>query len=586
MKAFSVVAALCLTAGLLHAAPVPSVDDLTLREQTGQTIMPRVLIGQQEAFKEAVLNGEVTGFFIKAGEGLVTFPSLNSKNQARFTAKQYKRLQKTIADLNKWAAQSRHKIPLIFALDYEGGTVTSPMYMGLKQMPSNMLLAASGQEDVVAQMYAAQALEIKKSGSNMALGPDTDVNSNPNNPIINARSFGDDTARVGAYSLAAVKALQQNGVPATNKHFPGHGDTAVDSHKSQPVTDLPEQELWNTHIAAFEPSVKEADAFLSAHVVYPALDADNSASFSPKILKDLLRGKMGYKGIIITDGLDMGAVSDVPVESIILRSYKAGNNVLLLAGDVKNIEQARQYPHIAAGFVQKSVAGVEDEGLDPDSHVTRAEIRSSAQKVLDLKKKMGLFDPAPAVKETGYKAAALRAAREGVTLVRSAQENAVIPLKRCQTRPDGKTACGKRNVCSVFFADGIFSLQLKAFNKTLKKGGMKVRSVQAPFSAQEKDRQAALACLAEADALVIGTSGGRVMNPNQTAYVQELLGKAKEQGKPAALISLLNPYEISAYPQADTVLAVYGATKESMEVAAQILLGDAPAKGKLPVKLP
>ena len=163
--------------------PVPTADDLTLREQVGQTIMPRVLIGEQKAFKKAVLNGEVTGFFIKAKEGAVTQPKITAKNQARFIARQRKRLEKTIRDLNKWAAKSPHKIPLLLAVDYEGGTVTSPMFMGLKQMPSNMLLAASGDEKVVADMYAAQAKEILLSGANTALGPVTDVNSNPLNPI-------------------------------------------------------------------------------------------------------------------------------------------------------------------------------------------------------------------------------------------------------------------------------------------------------------------------------------------------------------------------------------------------------------------
>ena len=247
MKKWSVLLFLLLSAGILCASSAPKVQDLTLREQVGQTVMPRLLIGQQKAFKEAVINGEVTGFFIKAQEGLLKHPKITAKNQEKFLKKQRKRFLKTVADLNKWASMSRHKIPLLLALDYEGGTVTSPMYMGLKQMPSNMLLAASGNEEVVAQMYAAQAREIKAVGANVALGPVTDVNSNPQNPIIQTRSFGDNAEQVGKFASVSVRALQAQGVPAFNKHFPGHGDTASDSHYAQPVTDMPADQLWKNH---------------------------------------------------------------------------------------------------------------------------------------------------------------------------------------------------------------------------------------------------------------------------------------------------------------------------------------------------
>ena len=135
MKNLTKLAALLVTATVLHATSltgkeikVPSIDDLSLREQVGQTIMPRINIGEQKQWKQLVLNGEVTGFFIKTTEGLVTHPVINAENQKRYIAKQRKQLLKTIRDLNKWAAKSPHGIPLLLAFDYEGGTVTSPMW--------------------------------------------------------------------------------------------------------------------------------------------------------------------------------------------------------------------------------------------------------------------------------------------------------------------------------------------------------------------------------------------------------------------------------------------------------------------------
>lgn len=563
---------LILSMGTLHATPVYDVKDLTLREQVGQTIMPRVLIGQQKAFKEAVIKGEVTGFFIKAKEGLLKHPKITAKNQEKFIKKQRKKFLKTIADLNKWASQSRHQIPLLLALDYEGGTVTSPMYMGLEQMPSNMLLAAAGDEKLVAEVYAAQAREIKLVGANVALGPVADVNSNPQNPIIQTRSFGDRALEVGKWAAVSVQALQEQGVPAFIKHFPGHGDTASDSHYSQPVTNMPSEQLWQNHFSAFEPSIPYTDGVLSAHVVYPTVDPNNSASFSSTILKGILRDKMQFRGVIATDGLDMGAVSESPVEELVLRSYKAGNNMLLLSGDAANVKEARTYPRRAADYVEKSTAAVL-QGASAEENVTLEEIRFSAQKILDLKKKMGLFEaPVAQGKDSGLKTASQRAAEEGVTLVRD--EQALIPLQE-----------NIQKVCTVFFADGIFSLQLKSFNEHLLSKGKEVSSVFAQRTPTDKNEQEINACMAGAEAVVLGTSRTSAMDKQQFELVTSLLEKADKKGQKVLLISLLNPYEIPLYPAAKTVLALYGATQPAMETAARIFLGEAQAKGQLPVRL-
>lgn len=552
----------------------PKAADLTLREQVGQTVMPRVLVGQHKAFKKAVKNGEVTGFFIKTKEGLLHTPKITAANQKKYIAKQRKALKKTIADLQKWASKSRHKIPLLLSLDYEGGTVTSPMFLGLKQMPSNMLLAAGGSEKIVEDMYAAQALEMKLVGTEMALGPVTDVNSNPKNPIIQTRSFGDNAQEAGRFAAAAVRALEQNGVAAVNKHFPGHGDTSSDSHYEQPVTDLPKDELWQKHISAFMPSVQAGvSGVLSAHVVYPELDKNNPASFSPTILKGLLRQEMGYNGVIVTDGLDMGAVSDQSVEEIVRRSYKAGNNMLLLSGDVRDIKTAKKYPRRAADYVEKTVREVEAGKLSAAENVTRQEIEISAEKILALKEKFGLFNSAKEpVLETGFETASRAAAEAGVTVVRSA-DNA-LPLTDKE-----------KEVCAVFFADGIFSLQLEAFTDYLSARGKKARLVHASVAPTKQDRTKAGECMPGAHVVVVGTSYTSRLNEDQQRLAEEIRVSAEKAGKKYVQISLLNPYEIPLYPHTQTMLAVYGPTEYAMETSAKILLGDVQAKGKLPVSL-
>lgn len=568
MKKFSLLAAVCFFAGVLQAASVPSVQDLSLREQVGQTLVPRVFIGKHRGFKKAVQRGEVGGFILKTTDGLLTRPEITPANQKQYFDKQRKLLLKTVADLNKWAAKSPHKIPLILAIDYEGGTVTSPMYMGLKQMPSNMLLAAAGNDEAVSDMYAALAREIKSVGGNVLFGPVTDVNSNPLNPIIQTRSFGDDASAVGRRAAVAVRALQSNGVGAFNKHFPGHGDTSVDSHYEMPVTALPDDELWQKHVSAFVPSVS-AGVFgvMNSHVVYPALDEENPASFSPKVLKNLLRDKMGFTGVIATDGLDMGAVNNVGVDGIVLRAYRAGNDMLLLSAPEAQIKESYKYPKRAADFVEKSVT--QENGL------TRGEIAQAARRVLDLKQKLGLFNAAPTdiSAETGFDAASRRAAEAGVTLVWD--EQALVPL-----------SSDIKEVCAVMFADGIFSGQLMAFEEYLTSRGKLARTVLLPVSPSSKDREAAGECMRGAHLVAVGTSRGAAMNEPQFALATEILRAAEQSGKKAVLLSLLNPYELPLYPQARTAVALYGPTEHAVRAAAKILMGDIPAGGKLPVKLP
>lgn len=569
MKKILLLAVFCFSVGALHAA-APNVDDLTLEEQVGQTIVPRVFIGKHRGFKKAVERGEVGGFILKTTDGLLTQPALTPDTQKKYFAKQRKLLLKTIADLNKWAAKSPHKIPLILAFDYEGGTVTSPLYMGLKQMPSNMLLAASGREDIVSNMYAAQAEEIKSVGGNVSFGPVTDVNSNPLNPIIQTRSFGDNAVEVGRMAAVAVRALQTRGVGAFNKHFPGHGDTSLDSHREMPLTNLSDDELWQKHIVAFALPI-EAGTYgvMNSHVVYPALDEDNPASLSSKVLKRLLREKMGFEGVVATDGLDMGAVNDRSVENLVLQAYRAGNDMLLLSAPAEKIKESYKYPKRAAEVVKSELSANDNNAL------AREDIRASAGRILALKQKLGLFGgfPREPLAETGFLTASRHAAEAGVTLVRDEQD--LIPLSD-----------GIKEVCAVMFASPVFGRQVMAFGDYLTARGKTTRTVILPVSPSAEDLQTAGECMRGAQLVAVGTSRAAAMDAAQLSVVQELFRAADMSDKKAVLVSLLNPYEISYYPQARTVLALYGPTEDSTRTAAKILMGDLPAQGKLPVALP
>lgn len=562
MKKLSLLAVLLAS---VSAFALPSADEMSTPQLVGQTIMPRLYIGRHHVFKDAIEKGEVTGFFIKSEAGMFG-ANVTLENQEKFLKKQRKLLTKTLKDINKWVAKSEHKIPLLLAFDYEGGTVTSPMFMGLKQMPSNMLLAATQSKVLVGDMYAQQAAEIRRVGGNMALGPVTDVNSNPANPIIQTRSFGDNAAQVGEFAATAVAGLQFNGVPAVLKHFPGHGDTATDSHFTQPVTNLPEKELWNTHISAFEPAINHGVwGIMTNFVVYPQIDDQNSAIFSHKIVTDLLRDKMGFRGLVLTDGLDMKGSGGKSVEDIVIDGYSAGNDVLLLTGSEVDYDKSVEYAQRAAKIV-------EEEFQKPQPGFTREQLVQSVQRVLDLKALVANEGTDTETDEEAFARVSRKVAERGVTLVRDTQ-NFIDQF------------AGAKEVCVVMFADGIFSKQVNNFATTLKQNGKKVRYVQTPRTPEEDASQRIYNCMKDADAVIVGTSSTSTTQPQQFEMVNDMFNAAKAHGQPVALVSLLNPYEIPSYSRAATVLALYGPTEHATAVAAEILLRLRPARGVLPITL-
>lgn len=549
---------ICLWAGM-WAFSLPTAKELSTRELVGQTIMPRVVIGHHKPFKKAVQNAEVTGFFIKAFEGNVTHPHLTAKNQEKFIRHQRQKLLKTITDLQTWAAQSPHQIPLLLAVDYEGGTVTSPMYLGLKQMPSNMLLAATQDEQLVRQMYAAQAGELRALGIYMSLGPDTDVNSNPQNPVIQTRSFGDNSARVGRFALAAVEGLQHNGVAAVPKHFPGHGDTEQDSHLEQPVTNLPLATLWKNHIGAFTRPLQQAWGVMTNHVVYPSLDAQHSAIFSPGIIGQVLRGQLHYNGLILTDGLDMDGVGNKSLQDIVLDGYAAGNDILLLTGKPREIKASARYPRLAAQWVETELA-------QKKPRLSRKRLEQSVERILEVKARLAHFTPQTPTPD--FEEVSRQVAKAGVTLVRD--RAAQLPLQA-------------EKICAVFFADDIFSEQLHSFADELTAAGRKVAYLHLPVTPGKKAAQQIQSCMEGVEAVVVGTSRKGKLDPVQFEQVQAIAAQAARHGQSTVLVSLLNPYEIPSYDSFSTVLAVYGPTAPAMQTVAQIIAGSTPAKGVLPV---
>ena len=198
---------------------------------------------------------------------------------------------------------------LLIATDEEGGDVTRLEVMTGSSYPGNLALGAVDDTALTEAVARAIGIDLAAAGINLNYAPDADVNSNPDNPVIGVRSFGGDGELAARHTAAYIRGLQSAGVAACAKHFPGHGDTAADTHLGLPRIDLP-LDVFGAHLAPFRAAVAAGvKSIMTAHILFPAYDTDLPATMSRAILTDLLRKDLGYDGLIVTDGIEMGAIS-------------------------------------------------------------------------------------------------------------------------------------------------------------------------------------------------------------------------------------------------------------------------------------
>ncbi|GKV54685.1 glycoside hydrolase family 3 [Sporosarcina sp. NCCP-2222] len=275
------------------------------------------------------------------------------------------------------AANQVNQIPLFLSVDEEGGRV-SRLPKGIRKLPSAQKVGQrqNGAYNYRTGEYLAELLQ--SFGYNMNYAPVLDVHSNPANPVIGDRAYASSAQVVADLGIETMNGMKDHGVIPVIKHFPGHGDTAVDSHHSLPVVEKSLEELKQTELLPFQQAIdKGADVVMVAHVVYPALDSKWPASMSSSIISDLLREQMGFQGVIITDDLTMGAITnDHSVSEAALQSFLAGSDVLLIAGDED--EQLKTIQ-----LFNKSVAS---------GAISEERLNESVRRILELKEAYGLED--------------------------------------------------------------------------------------------------------------------------------------------------------------------------------------------------
>jgi beta-N-acetylhexosaminidase len=448
--------------------------------------------------------------------------------------------------------------PLFVAIDQEGGPVVR-LSQGATIFPSNMAIGATGSPEDARRMAEVTAVELKALGINMNLAPVVDVNNNPDNPVIGVRSFGSSPEQVAELGKVMVETYKTNGMIATAKHFPGHGDTAIDSHLALPVIPHELARLEAVELVPFQASIQAGvDAIMTAHVYVSAVEPSSGlpATLSPRVLRGLLRDRLGFQGLIVTDSLGMGALDQTygSAEAATL-AFQAGADVLAFGADPghTSAEQRLAYQRILSLFQSGSI---------PQSRLDE-----SVRRILLTKARYGLLDWEPVdVKEVPQKVgvsehlqSARLVAQDSITLVRN--DEGLLPVG-----PD-------RSVLVIW------SLGAEDLGGALRVYHPNLQVLQLSINPSPDEIELASRHAEGASVIVVGTINAR-RHPGQVQLVNALAGH------PSVVVALGEPYDLMSFPDIPAYLASYGDVPVSLDALAQVLFGLAQPEGHLPVDLP
>jgi beta-N-acetylhexosaminidase len=450
-------------------------------------------------------------------------------------------------------------VPLFISVDQEGGLVVR-VTDGATIFPGNMAVGATGDPSLARRVAEASANELLAMGVNMDLAPVVDVNTNPLNPVIGVRSFGSEVGLVSDFGVQTIQGLQSSGVSAVGKHFPGHGDTAVDSHRDLPVVPHPLERLQALEFVPFKAAIQAGvDGIMTAHLYLPLIEPqpDLPATLSKAVLTGLLREQLGYQGLILTDALDMDAIKkDRPAAEAAVQAFEAGADMLLVGGiTAEDRRRMGEGPPALLAAVQSG-------------RVSEERLNASVLRILEAKAKRGILAgavAATAVPDTAvlnsaeHRALALDVARRAVTLQRD--DANLLPLNAGQqilvVVPDAPTRSDAQD-------DLLASSLLDAVRQ------------YAPSATGAGVRSAASAARS-ADVIVLGT-----YDLARDADQQVLAHSLAATGKPVVAVSLRGPYDAAVLPAIGTFLTVYGDRPVHLQAAAEALFGRLTPSGKVP----
>ncbi|TNJ66744.1 beta-N-acetylhexosaminidase [Paenibacillus hemerocallicola] len=464
--------------------------------------------------------------------------------------------------------------PLTIAIDQEGGMVAR-LTDGVALMPGNMAIAAGGEPQAAYEAARVTGEELRALGINLNYAPVLDVNVNPGNPVIGVRSYGESPELVGEYGVRAIRGLQEAGVTATAKHFPGHGDTDVDSHLDLPTIAHGRERIYGIELAPFVRAIEEGiDAIMSSHIYFPSFETEKRpVTLSRNVLTGLLREELGFDGVIMTDCMEMKAIADHygTVAAAVL-AVEAGADCVLISHRHDLQEEA----------IEALVAAVESGRL------SEARIDESVERLLAMKRKRGVTADAvtTAADEAYYAGEAFRSvgSREhretarriseaSVTLVKA--DAGTLPLRRERTLVIGVQAVAVSEVDESVDLPVTLGQAIAAHGVEVEERTVALDQVGA--NAEELIRLAVQGGFRQ---VVIGTYNAS-FRPDQSALVRAIL----DAGVTPVVVALRNPYDIKAFPDVSAYLATYESRPLALQSAAKVLTGVIGAKGRTPVTI-
>jgi beta-N-acetylhexosaminidase len=535
-----------------------TLQKMTLREKLGQMLMPYFFGGftstESADYNELmyeVEENQVGGFIVGTERG----PLGIERSQAYPTAVLTNELQ------------SHSKYPLLIGADFESGT-------GMRldegtSFPSAMAVGATGDPKLAREIGKTIALEARAAGVQWVFAPDADVNNNPDNPIINIRSFGEDPARVAEFAMEFIRGVEDNGALATAKHFPGHGNVSVDSHLGIATVPGDRAELEATELVPFRAAIKAGvSAVMPGHLSVPAFEPDPMipATLSPKILAGLLRKDLAFRGLIVTDAMDMGGVTSLyPQGEAAVRAVEAGADVILQPLS----------PNAALAGLEEAVKS---------GRLSKARIDASVRRILEAKARVGLdknrlVDLARLNERFGrpaFEAEALKIADRGVTLLRNSAQ--LVPLDA--TRPLRVLLVALSADADPYPGQDLEpEIRWRVDSLKVLRADTQFTNVNALKLPPVESYDVAIAALF---VRVADRKGNVGLPDDQRAFVNQLLAS----GKPTAVLSFGSPYLIERFPTAKTWLAEFATNDVSQRAAARALFGQVSIGGQIPVTVP
>jgi beta-N-acetylhexosaminidase len=482
------------------------------------------------------------------------------------------------------ALQADSKLPLLVAADFERGVSTR--LLGSSVFPHAMAFGAAGRAELSEAFGRITAEEARAVGVHWNFFPVADVNSNPKNPIINTRSFGEDPKLVGELLAAHVRGAHAGGLLTTAKHFPGHGDTDTDSHFGVARVGGDRARLEAVELPPFRRAILAGvDSVMVAHVTAPALEPDPNrvATTSSRIVTDLLKTELGFKGLVVTDALDMAGLTELYAKDVgraAVEAFKAGNDLLLIPADLEASYRA---------LLEAARSG----------EIPVARLDESVLKLLKLKAAMGLHrqrkvDVARLATQFGRAenvAAGQAVADAAITLVR---DNAkVLPLTRVGSAagllPYGAAPRAQNRVVALILSPDLRSEAGRVFEAELRArvpdaNVMSVDARTAPAALEPVLRAVGEAGAVIAAVYVVPEPGQVAGSTHAVAtLLQAVLGRAAEK---TAIVAVGSPYLATSFPAIATYLCTFSDASVSERSAVKALFGEIPIHGRLPVTIP